>query len=254
VPILGRWRATHKFRVAVDGGVINFRALEQNLEFLEDLIIDFKLRKNRLVLEKNVPLIPFDTKTLVYWELDSDDLQRARDRRVSLRTLLRPQVPPKRIEEARADAKKHGRRTGLRRLDVENIDVRLRIDSGATLAALGGVVRFGVPPGNGADTDAAVAEPDAAGAAIITVRGQLGHHAQTDGPPGELVLEGAELNAGVHDVAIGDRIVSAQSIAIEAIDPAQLVTDGLRPGLARVSVRGVCLTGLDYAPADARDA
>lgn len=66
VPIIGRRRATHEVRVAVDKGFFDIRELERGLATLEDFILDFEIRDGALILERDVPLIGL-RKDLVRW-------------------------------------------------------------------------------------------------------------------------------------------------------------------------------------------
>ena len=57
VPIIGRRRATHKLRIPIAEGAINYRELEDNLASLEDSLLDFSVREGGLVLERGLPLL-----------------------------------------------------------------------------------------------------------------------------------------------------------------------------------------------------
>ena len=89
----------HKLRVPVEHGVINFHELERDLSFLEDAVLDFEWKGDRLILEKDIPLVPFDNETLVSWRLDDEgqalaDAERLRLVMRSVAHLARPPAVP----------------------------------------------------------------------------------------------------------------------------------------------------------------
>lgn len=89
VPILGRRRATHRLRVPIDAGTVDFLALEHNLSKLEDALLDFSVRDGALVLERVNPLRPTrgHGKPVVAWPLSPADLELAKKNRVRLAVL-----------------------------------------------------------------------------------------------------------------------------------------------------------------------
>jgi hypothetical protein len=87
LPVIKRRVAVHRFRIPIDKGTIDFHELERDLSFLEDAVLDFKLKDDRLVFEKDIPLIPFDEETIVYWQLDDDEIRMAENNMVWLRRL-----------------------------------------------------------------------------------------------------------------------------------------------------------------------
>ncbi len=92
VPVIGRRRATHEFRIPIDAGTIDYRQLESNLSTLEDQLLDFSVRDEGLVLEVGVPLIPTRGlgKPIVTWPLGDADRALAQQQRVRLSVLARP--------------------------------------------------------------------------------------------------------------------------------------------------------------------
>src|SRR5690606_38543108 len=92
LPIIRTRRATHTVRLEVRDGMIEYKRLEKGLAPLEDAVLDFAIRKGRLVLEKDIPLIPFDRRTLVSWPLEEDERRLADGGWVRLARLARPRV------------------------------------------------------------------------------------------------------------------------------------------------------------------
>ena len=94
VPVIQHRRAVHHFRVPIEQGRINFRELERNLAMLEELLLDFSVRDDELVLELGIPFLPTrgHGKRLVRWALSSEEQPWAEEHFVRLSTLAQPQV------------------------------------------------------------------------------------------------------------------------------------------------------------------
>lgn len=231
LPIFGRRKATHRFRIAVRNGTIDFAALESNLSFLEDLALHFKVRKGKLVLEKNIPFIPFDRKTLVYWQLDEEGLAMAEKKCVRLRTLLQPNIANHARDEDRRDMSKDGGNgVHLRHLEVAGIDVLLRLGGPTSLSAGGGIVRLG--GGSHSDTPS-IGE--------LSVRGELHHRNGPGDQAGTLELMADSVAGGLDGVAIGDWRVDAARVAIGRIHDVRVELQGLEPRALQLTARGIAM-------------
>ena len=164
VPIIGRRRATHRLRVAIDQGTIDYRALERNLSALEDAILDFAVRDDSvLALERVNPLFPArgHGKPIIAWPLAPPDLELAKRDRVRLSLLpLAQVVGSDEPSDPSAEPKKSA--VALRHLGLVNLAARLALAPTTTLAghirpkhvgsfALGGNVYYdpgeATPPG-----------------------------------------------------------------------------------------------------------
>lgn len=75
VPVIGRRKATHRLRVPIENGIIDYRELERNLANLENALLDFAVRDEGLVLERVNPLFPMrgHGKPIVVWPLGPED-------------------------------------------------------------------------------------------------------------------------------------------------------------------------------------
>ena len=89
VPIIKSRLATHRIRMDLIDGTFDFKRIEKGLSGLEDAVLDFEVKPGKLILEKDIPLIPFDNTTLVWWPLDPEEQQNAKkNKRVRLRRML----------------------------------------------------------------------------------------------------------------------------------------------------------------------
>ncbi len=233
LPIIGSRKATHAFRIPVEGGIIKLGDVESGLSTLENLVIDFEVEDGKLVLEKDIPLIPFDNKPLVEWKLDGPAQALANDKRVALSTLMQATLPASAKKEADAERKKKGKAIDLRRLDLANIDVDLRCAGTSELAVAGGTVRLG----------------DAQRPAIgeLRVTGNL-THVPGDPSPGQLSLTAKNLLAGLDGVSVGDRTLTVSEVGVGAIDGVTVAFAGVKPQSAEARASGLTLRGVHLGP------
>ena len=105
VPVIGSRNATHRMRVAIDHGALDYRELESNLSTLENALLDFSVRDGVLRLETVNPLFPArgHGKPIVVWDLEASDVALAEQGRVRLAVLTR----------ARLADSRHGRHRGI---------------------------------------------------------------------------------------------------------------------------------------------
>ncbi|MBW2523574.1 MAG: hypothetical protein JRI23_05340 [Deltaproteobacteria bacterium] len=228
---IGSRKATHRFRVPLDGGALNFKTLERGLARLEDSILDFEVEGDRLELVKDIPLVPFDRETLVYWQLDRHDRQLASRNRVKLRRLLDYRLPP-------SDEPTKPEEPSPLRLDsvsCDPIDITLKL-RGPTETPLGSTGRLLL----GTAQRAAVGEAHVCGAVA---------YSPTRKNPRCTTLK-ADLHrvrGAVQAAAVAGRLVSAGSITVGAIDPIQVTLRGLRPERAEATLADAKITGLRIA-------
>jgi hypothetical protein len=129
VPILGRRVATHRFRVPVEAGAVNFLQLESDLSTLENAILDFAVRDGSLVLERGIPLLKTrgKGKAILVWELDDENLALAQRDRVRLATLPRFRIAKDATEGDGAEPAAKPK-IALRALGLENVELALRLE------------------------------------------------------------------------------------------------------------------------------
>jgi hypothetical protein len=144
VPLLGRRRGKHAFRVPIENGTINYRKLERNLSPLEDAVIDVELRDDRLILEKDIPLLPFNNKEILFWRLDSHEQELAQRRLVRLRTLLNYELPPTDPkEEAQEEDEDRDKDRTIPAVAAREVDVLLSLGGGDRIPLGDGWLRLG---------------------------------------------------------------------------------------------------------------
>lgn len=228
VPIIGRRRATHRLRVAIEEGAIDFRALERNLAPLEDALLDFSVRDGALVLERVNPLFPArgHGKPVVAWPLDAADLELAGRDRVRLSVLPDAMVvgkdepgdaePPERKKSAIA----------LRHLGLVNIDARLAL--APISAALGGQLR-----------------PKRLGA--LTLQGEVHRDPGDAKRQGALRGEASELAASVHGLQVGARTLDA-AFEIAKLTGLEVAFAGVTPTSVALEIAELVVVDLALPP------
>jgi hypothetical protein len=239
LPVLGSRQATHRVSLPVDDGIIDFRRLAKSLATLESLVLDFEVEDDRLVLEKDIPLVPFDSQPLVHWMLDPAGHALAKKDRVRVATLLRPELPASTKKAAETERRTKGKAVSLRRLDFDNIDVALGIEPSFDLAVAGGTLRFGA---RGAP---AIGE--------VCLRGKLAH---TPGaaPEGEVLLTGRTFTGAATGVRFGGRELDVASLRVETIERAAVGFAGFRPTTLSSQISSLSLTRLELRPGLPSDA
>jgi hypothetical protein len=220
VPVIGRREATHRFRVPISGGLINYRELERDLANFEDAFIDVEVRGQTLVIERAIPLIPGLEKPLVVWDLDPEELDLARRRLVRLRTIPR----------LRLAARGGGDRSSLavRSLRFDDIDIDIALDA----PAAGKTDLIG----------RATAEK-------LHVVGRLVHEPQRTAESLEVTsvrFTGANMAAGPLELgrAGGRPRIELESIELGAIEDGVATFAGLRPRAASFTARDLRVRNL----------
>ncbi|MFO0746349.1 MAG: hypothetical protein U1F43_11835 [Myxococcota bacterium] len=228
VPVIKRREATHKFRIPIDDGAINFHAAERNLSFLEDAILDFEVEDGRLILEKDIPLLAKAEKVIVYWPLDVDARALAKEERVRLRTLVdlrhptRPAAAP--APDPEADPKEASFR--ILAIDADPIAIQLSLAAAGPTPFLGGTLTFG----------------SAGRPAIgrLDIDGSLHYRAEGESPaePGLVHARLSDIAIAGRGLRIGDLTLSG---AIEGSVDVHANADSIRPQRLRIEASALKL-------------
>lgn len=228
VPLIGHRRATHHFRIAVDSGTVNYHRLEKSLSALEDAVLDFEIRGNDLVLERDIPLIK--NKALVSWPLGKRDLALAQRQLIRIATLLNYRV--EKPSEPQVHEKKRG--FELRELSFDGLDVEL---------SLAGGIGLDLPSGGrlelGEDGRPALDE--------LAIRGNLRYKPGTSDRT-KLDISASMLNVGLSGVPAGARSLSIASITVDALEKGSIRFAGLKPDGLDATLRDVEVLSVRLVP------
>jgi hypothetical protein len=221
VPIIGHRKATHRLRVAVADGALDFRALERNLAALEDALLDFSVREGALVLERVNPLFPKrgHGKPIVFWDVDAADHELAGRDRVRLAVL-----PSARVAGNDAPS---GEPTSiaLRELALLQIDAHLAL--APTERRLAGPLVGQVRPRSFGS---------------LALAGNVFHDRGDVAPrDGSLRGEVTDLSVGIVGLALGTTHLDIGSLVAASVTPLQLSFAGTSPKHLDVSIASLRL-------------
>lgn len=228
VPIIGRRRATHRLRVAIDQGTLDFLALEKNLSALEDAILDFSVRDGGLALERVNPLFPARGrgKPIIAWPLDEADLELANRNRVRLSVLPRAQVVGS-DEPTEADAAPKKSAVALRHLGLVNVGARLAL---APTSGLRGQIR-----------------PKQIGALVLG--GSVYYDPGEATPPGLLGGEAGGLAVSLHHLSLGASALDA-AIEVGRVSGLEVAFADVTPTAIQLELAELVVADLAVAPKD----
>ena len=226
VPIIGRRKATHRLRIAIDRGTLDYRALEHNLAKLEDALLDFSVREGALVLERVNPLFPArgHGKPVVLWDVTGADLELAQRERVRLSVLPKARLATD-ATESDAPPSKKSRSIALRELGLLRINARLALAAPASLLA--GQVRL-----------------ERVGA--LTLGGNV-FHEPGGSREGDLRGELTDLAGSLHALVLGTTRVTATSVTAGSLAPLDVAFADVQPTKLDVSLERVVFEGLSMA-------
>jgi hypothetical protein len=224
LPIIRTRRATHAIRLEVRDGMIQYKHLEKGLAPLEDAVLDFAIRKGRLVLEKDIPLIPFDRRTLVSWPLEGDERRLAENGWVRLARLARPRVE---VETKPRKPKANGD-SMVREIRAEAIDIAVRLDAHPEFVLPSGAkLRLG---------------HDGAGAfQRLVLSGRVVYRPDGDHQTQALDAEGHRIALGIDELPLGARQATVRTVVIDRLASLRLHLDGLRPTALEGHLEGIAL-------------
>jgi len=223
VPIIGRRKATHRPRVAIDRGTLDFRALESNLSKLEDALLDFSVRDGALVLERVNPLFPArgHGKPIIIWDVDTADHELAKRDRVRLSVLPQARLASDARDEGKPEHASPPSSIALRELGLLHINARLALAPGT--ANLLGQVR-----------------PRSIGSFIL---GGSVFHETGGSREGSALGELADLSAEIHQLVLGASRLDVASVKAVAISPIELAFADVNPTKLQLGLSGVVLEG-----------
>jgi hypothetical protein len=217
LPVLGVRTLDQQLRVPVQEGSLDFRALEEGLDWLEGAFLDIDADADRLKVRWKVPI--FGTShDLITWTLDKDASTLAAFGRVPVRSLTdytlgsgsKPKDPKRKI---------------LRSFSVEGMDLALSLLAPRSLDAGGGVIMFG--------------GDDQPGMVDFKVKGAI--HDRGAG-----LLQGAigSVDTTIKDVRVGAMALTADRLHFDGLDQLEVAFDGFSPTSITVVAHRVTATNL----------
>ena len=224
LPWVGRRKATHYFRVPIKDGTIDFAKLEDDVHWLEGVLLTLDVIDDKLVLARDLPLVPYSGKALLQWKLDPTDIPLARHQRVHLRNLLRWEVPPRSKERSKPNVVLHA-------IALEKIGLNLSTTAPTFLELRNG-------------SSLQIGDDDQPGMTDLHAEGSLRHTAGE--PPASTTMRGSLglLDITVKELKIGAMALSADRLHIGGIDHIEIGFEGFRPRWLTASLGRLAATNL----------
>jgi hypothetical protein len=212
VPVIGRRRATHCFRIAIEDGALDYTKLEKDLSTLENAFLDFAVRPDgTLVLERGIPLLPTRGrgKPILIWRLDAADLQLAHAHRIRLAVLPHFEAASADSSSRPAQASTQGSSPiALRSLTLGNLETRLQLPQGpAPTAAALSRLSFGE----------------------LTLQAELHHDLGQSPRPGTVRGILKDLDLGLGNLPVGPGLLSLERLRLASISTLEGRFTGLTP-------------------------
>lgn len=224
LPWIGRRRGTHYFRIPIKDGTIDFAKLENDVHWLEGAFLTLGVIDDKLVLARDLPLVPYAGKALLQWRLEPADIPVARYQRVHLRNLLRWEVPQRPRDKGKS-------RVSLHTIALEKI--RLHLSSSATAyleLRNGSIIQFGDE-----------AQP---GLVDLSASGELRHSAADPRAPTAIHGSVGLLDMTIKELLLGAAAVSADRLHIGDVERIDIGFEGFRPRRLAAQVGRLAATNL----------
>ena len=235
VPLIGHRKATHRLRVPIAGGALDYHALESNLAALENALIDFSVKDGALRLERVNPLFPArgHGKPIVIWDLDAADLALAEQERVRLAVLPSARLPDAGAGGDGHDAHEPSKKSSiaLRRLALHRIDVKLAL--APVDGALTGQFR-----------------PRSLGSLVL--QGSVDHAPDAAQRPGSVLGELAGLVASVVGLPLGESTLDAATLELANASPIEVTFVDVHPVKVQLDLAGLAADAIRLSPRERR--
>lgn len=217
LPVLGVRTLDQQLRIPIEEGSLDFRKLEDSLDWLEGAFLDIKHGDKKLAVTWKVPIFG-SSRDLIAWALDDEASTSATFGRVPVRSLA-----DFRVGSGRAD--RDSKRKTLQALSFAGVDIALSLVAPRSLQAGGGVIMFG--------------GDDQPGMVDQRVTGSI-----SDKGPGALRGTIGSVDTTFKDVRMGAAQITADRLHFDSLDELEVTFDGFRPTCVTVLIRRVTATNL----------
>lgn len=223
LPVLGKRTLDQELKLPIQEGQIDFRALEDSLDWLEGRFIDIEADGDRLVLSFRVPIFG-STRELISWQLDSDAATVSSFGKVPVRSLAdyRAKGGSDGTKEKSDDK---GKRKILQSLAIEGIDIAIGLLAPRSLEVGNGLIMFG--------------GDDQPGMVDLKVAGSI-----RDAGPGQLIGAIGSVDTTIKDLRLGPMLLTADRLHFDGLDGLEVTFDGFRPAKITMVVSRVTATNL----------
>lgn len=223
LPVVGIRSLDQQLRVPIQEGSLDYRALDEGLDWLEGTFLDIKHEDQRLKVQWKVPIVGA-ARDLITWALDNDASTLASFGRVPVRSLADFRVGSGKPSASSASASE--KRSGvLRAFALDGIDVALSLLAPRHLEVGAATIMFG--------------GDDHPGMVDLKVAGAL-----RDRGAGKLTGTVGSIDTTIKDLKLGGTQLSADRLHFDGIDTLEVTFDGFRPTSVTMVVHRVTATNL----------
>jgi hypothetical protein len=221
LPVIGGRTLDQKLRVPIQEGSLDYRALDEGLDWLEGTFLDIKHEDQRLKVQWKVPIVG-GGHDLITWALDNEASTLASFGRVPVRSLA-----DFRIGSGQKSTKPSSSKGGgvLRAFTLEGIDIALSLLAPRHLDVGAGTIMFG--------------GDDQPGMVDMKVSGAL-----RDRGAGTLTGTVGSIDTTIKDLKMGGMMLSADRLHFDGIDTLEVVFDGFSPTSVNLVVHRVTASNL----------
>ena len=223
LPVIGKRTLDQPVRVDITDGTFDYRALDDNLNWLEGAFLDLGVGDGRFKVGWSVPL--FSSNEIISWILAPDAQAQAAHNRIPLRVLGDVRIGGP-TESGSGEASKGGGKKRLRSMTIADIDIGLSMVAPRSLEVGGGAILFG--------------GEDAAGIVDLQIRGDLIHPPAPGGIHGRI----GALDLTLKDVPTGGVVTTVDRLHLDEIEEVTVAFDGFTPTALGVTLRRVTATNL----------
>jgi hypothetical protein len=211
-----------QLRLPIQEGSLDFRALEDSLDWLEGAFLDIKHDDNVLKLVWKVPIFG-SSHDLITWQLDKDASALAAFGRVPVRSLTEFKTGE---ANGKKEPKKESKNGGvLRSLKIDGIDIAISLIAPRNLEVGQGLIAFG-----GDNTP---------GMVDLKVSGAIG-----DKGAGRLRGAIGSVDTTVKDLKIGPAEITCDRLHFDGLDQLEVTFDGFTPTKISMVIHRVTATNL----------
>ena len=221
LPVIGKRTLDQDLKIPVQEGSLDWRSLEDNLDWLEGRFLDISHEGDRLVLSWKVPIVG-SARDLIAWKLDAEAQTLASFGRVPVRSLADFKVGSGSDGPAKADDKK---KSILQALSLEGIDIAIGLLAPRSLEVGNGLIMFG--------------GDDQPGLVDLKVSGGI-----NDRGPGKLTGAIGSVDTTIKDLRLGPVLLTADRLTFDGLDKLEVTFDGFRPAKFTMVIHRVAATNL----------
>lgn len=224
LPVLGKRTLDQALKLPIQEGLIDFRALEDSLDWLEGRFIDIEADGDRLVLSFKVPIFG-SARELLSWQLDQEAATVASFGKVPVRALADFRTGKSGSGGAKDKSDDKGKRKILQAFAIEGIDIAIGLLAPRSLEVGDGLIMFG--------------GDDQPGLVDLKVAGGI-----RDSGPGKLTGAIGSIDTTIKDLRLGPALITADRLHFDGLDGLEVVFDGFRPVKVSMVVHRVTATNL----------